>query len=163
MKSKSAFLAILFLTVSGASLAFATGQFDVTCTGGSWTVSLNVANLSGNGGTNFVTPVASAANQVTINVTSTQLSGNWRVDISRTDIAWNAGLRLYARRTADGTGTGTITGGTTYQQITTTQTAFFSGTRARNGITVQYQLDGLSVTLGQNNFTTTVNYTLVDS
>ncbi|MBN2354199.1 MAG: hypothetical protein JXD23_16645 [Spirochaetales bacterium] len=164
MKSIFAFCAI-FLFFSVNSL-FSLGQFDVTCTGGNWNVTLSAANLTGGAGTDFVSQVESSSDLVNIDVTVTQLNGNWRVDIRRTDVAWNGALSLYARRTTDGTpggGSGaSISGGTTYLQLTTTDQQFFSGRRTRSGIKIQLRLNGLSVNLGQETYRTTINYTLVD-
>ena len=163
LKLVSSFFLIFFFSI--ASLA-ATGQFDVVCTGGNWDVTLSAANLTGGAGTDFVSQIESSSDLVNIDVTLTQPNGNWRVDIRRTDVAWNGALSLYARRTADGTPGGgsnaSITGGTTYLQLTTTDQQFFSGRRTRTGIKIQLRLNGLSVNLGQATYRTTINYTLVD-
>lgn len=156
----------IFLTFS--AIAFAGGQIDMTVPGGGWTVTRGPAQLIGAAGTDLDPDEESAADLVDIDIHNLlgNNMNNWRVDIRRSDTLWHANLSLYARRTADGTAGGgtnpSITGGTNYQLITTTDTAFFSGRRARSGVKVQLYLTGISVALGVNTYTTTIIYTEVD-
>jgi hypothetical protein len=88
---------------------------------------------------------------------------NWHIDISRADTTWHTDLHVYVRRTGSGTGA-TLTGGTTYQEITTTATFFFSGSGGVcRGIPVRYQISGSFASLGvpAGNYSTTITYTVI--
>jgi hypothetical protein len=160
-------LLILFLCAV-VTPSHAGGQMDVTIPGGAWTVTRGPLQLTGAAGTDLDPDEESAANLVDIDIYPIFGNlGNWRLDIRRTDTLWHADLSLYARRTGNGTaGSGSnpsITGGTNYQLLTTTDTSFFSGYRGRTNIPVQLRLTGMSVTLGVNAYRTTITYTLVDT
>ena len=127
--------------------------------GGAWTLNLNVTNLSGGGGSDFTMPQQSPTNQVTLRITGAAGLA-WHVVVDKTDTTWDSSLHLWVKRTANGTGTGTITGGTTYLEVTGAAQTFFSGTLNRQLITIQLQFTGASVTLGANSFVTTVRYTV---
>ena len=113
-------------------------------------------NLTGGAGTGFDDWYESAASAKTVSVLFP--SGNWRVDVSRSDIAWDSDLQVYVRRTG-----GSVTGGSNYQQITTTATTFFSGT-GWAFVPVQYRISGNFIALGVSPglYRTVVTYTLYD-
>ncbi len=130
-----------------------------------WAVgTFGVAQITGGAGTDFTSTQTTAANWVDIDITLGSSNSKWRVDVSKADTTWNA--NLYIQRTADGTGDAhplsSITGGTIYQEITSTTSAFFSGQRARTDVKAQLQLQGLSATVGPHNFVTTVTFTLTE-
>jgi hypothetical protein len=127
--------------------------------GGRWTIDLDDTSLSGGAGTDFASPVESAADLVDVDVSNPQNA--WRIDIRRTDSVWHANLRIYARRTTDGTGSGTVSGGTTYQEITTVDQPFITGTLGRSNMKVQLAVD-VEVSVGIDNFSTTIYYTATD-
>lgn len=70
---------------------------------------------------------------------------------------------LFVKRTSDGTGGGTISGGTTYQQITDTDQSFFTGTGGKKAVTIEFKLDNVSVQIPFGTYTTSVIYTIVDT
>jgi hypothetical protein len=165
MRYSALFCIIIFLLSPG--LAAASGQIYVSLPGGDWTVTRGPLDLTGGAGTDLDPDEESASDLITINIV--YFLGNygyWRVDVQRTDTVWHTDLSLYIRRTTDGTaGSGSnpyITGGTNYQEITTVAQEFFNGHRARSNIDAQLRLDGMSVNLGQNTYTTTITYTLID-
>lgn len=135
---------------------------DITATG-SWTLAIGAGDLVTGPGSDLNGTYASAAAQVTIDIVNVPgPDGQWRVDVRRSDAAWHADLVLWARRTGDGAGTGSIAGGTVYQPVGTTDAESFSGGRDRTGISVQFQLTGVSVGVPPATYTTTVIYTVVD-
>ena len=151
-------LALLWLLA-----ALPAGGQTITLTG-SWTLTLSAADLQPPGpGLNFTTPRDSADNQVLINTTR---PGNtlhtvlvYRIDSP----GWNAALTLRVIRTGDGTGTGTISGGTDPGVIVpagqANRVAFFDVRRNRSNIPIKLRLDGLTVALGAPaTYTTTVYY-----
>lgn len=132
---------------------------NITITG-SWSLSIGSGNLQGGAGSNLTATYTSATNQVTMAVTTTLT--NWRVDILRIDSNWNANLVLSIRRTSSGTGTGTVSGGTTYLTITTTSQTFVTGSGNRSGIALQERIGGVSVSIPPGTYTTTIQFTAVD-
>ena len=125
---------------------------------GSWTLTIDVSNLIGGPGTDLTDMYESAANQIVIDVSATG-NTSWRVDVSKSDITWPGQFHLDVQRTGDGTGNGTVSGGLTYQEITSTDTEFYQGTKKRENVPVQLRLRGVSVV--PNTYTTTVYYTVV--
>jgi hypothetical protein len=86
----------------------------------------------------------------------------WRVDVSRSDVEWNNNLVLYVRRTSNGVGDGTISGGGEYQEVTSSPSALFSGVNNRQFIYVQYKLAGESVQVPIDRYISNVTFTVVD-
>ena len=131
---------------------------------GKWTLTLRATDLIGGAGTDYLSEQESAVDQISITISKTATPTTpWRMDIKRVDINWNPNLHLYGRRTADGTGTGTINGGTVYQEITLTDQEFFTGTGERSKIEVQLKLSGISVfNLVEDTFDTTLYYTVTE-
>jgi len=80
---------------------------------GSWTLTIDVSNLIGGPGTDLTDMYESAANQIVINVSATG-NTSWRVDVRKSDITWPGQFHLDVRRTGNGTGNGTVSGGLTY-------------------------------------------------
>jgi len=136
---------------------------EITLTNNWTTPSFGITNLAGGAGTDFsATPWESAANAVELEVKFS--NPPWTVSVRKVDSAWNAVLHLSVRRTGPGTGGGTLSGGTTYQEITGTDTAFFSATGGdKKNIPLQFQISGVTVTLGAATFSTTVYYTVTDT
>lgn len=131
---------------------------NISASGG-WTLSLSSSNLTGGAGSDLTATYTSTANATILNVASPG-NGTWRVYINRNDSSWPADFLLYAQRTSTGTGSGTISGGTSYQQITTGQVSFFTGSKNRTGINIRYQLRGASIQVSPGTYNTTVVYTI---
>jgi hypothetical protein len=124
-----------------------------------WNVgTFDVTSLTGGAGSDF-TGTHEQLSQLALMEIKNANAG-WRLDVSRADTLWPAGVRLYVRRNGDGTGTGTITGGTSYQEVTTVNTELFRGTLARKDIPMQFMVTGVSVSGGAGSFSTTVTYTV---
>lgn len=87
----------------------------------------------------------------------------WRVDVRKLDVTWHTSFSLYVRRTSDGVGTGSISGGTNYQKVTNTDQSFFTGSNNRYRINVQCKLTGVSLSIPPGEYTTTLVFTVVDT
>lgn len=88
----------------------------------------------------------------------------WQLEISRLDTNWPAGVSLLAKRVTDGTGPGSIAGGTDFLPITAADQVFFNGVGDRSAIEVQLQIEGVSVTtVGVDTYTTTIYYTVTET
>jgi hypothetical protein len=147
---------VTILTLSSVSHAEAQ---DISAVGG-WTETIDSSDLVSGAGSDLAGTYESNADATTIDITH---DPQWRVDIHRTDTNWSLDFTLYARRTSDGSGSGSISGGTSYMEITTVGTQFFTGSENRSGIDAQYQLTGMSVGVSPDTYSTTVTYTVVDN
>ena len=127
---------------------------------GSWTRTIDAADLQGLAGSDLNPVYESATNQIGIDIRQT--GTNWRVDIKKVDTNWHGNFHLFVRRASNGNGSGSISGGTTYQEVTDIDQAFFSGSSTRNFIDIQLRLEGVSVQIPQDSYTTTVYYTVTE-
>jgi hypothetical protein len=157
-------LCILALLIALALLSMRpAGAMDIVALG-SWSEIIDSSDLIGGAGGTLTSTYESALNQIELSILNTaDMNDSWRVDIRRLDITWPASLTLYAQRTSDGTGLGSISGGASYQVIGTTDAAFFSGTGDRDTITLQLKLTDMSIQITPDTYSTTVVYTLVDT
>jgi hypothetical protein len=133
---------------------------NITVTG-TWIRSIGLGDLQGGPGSDLITTYESPAGQVTMRISG---AGNraWRVDVLRIDSSWHPDLVLSIRRTGNGTGPGTIAGGTAYLPILTTSQAFVTGSGNLSGIPFQERLSGVSVSIPAGSYATTIQYTVVD-
>jgi hypothetical protein len=136
---------------------------DLSATGG-WSKTVNASDLVSGAGSNLVDTYESTTEATNITISScTDDSDNWRVDVRREDGGgWYGDFTLYVQRTSDGTGTGFISDGLSYLEITSTDTQFFSGAGDRSNINIQYQLTGMSIYVSPSNYNTNIIFTVVD-
>jgi hypothetical protein len=129
---------------------------------GKWTIgNLDENDLTGGAGTDFPGTWESVPDLIDIDVIKAQ--DYWQVEISKVDAPWPSQVQVWARRTTDGTGSpATITGGSTYQQVTGTDQPFFSGTGDVTAIKVQLKLEGVTVGVNMDDYTTIISYTVTD-
>jgi len=146
--------ALLGLTESAAAI-------DVVVTG-NWSETIDAADLVGGAGTNLTSSHESPSDQVSLRVSNTAGVGDaWSIDVHRVDgVSWSGSIALYARRTGDGGGS--VTGGITYQSITTTAQSFFSGSDDVSEIAIQLKLDGMSIQIAPDTYAAMVIFTVVD-
>ncbi len=148
----------LVLTLTLSIMGAASGQ-DITATGG-WTETIDAGDLQSGAGSDLVGTYNSGAAATAISVT---YGTSWEVDVSRTDGTWHPDFSLYTQRTSDGTGAGTISGGTAYVEITGVDTEFFSGTQDRSDVGTGYELTGMSINAAPATYNTTVTFTIVST
>jgi hypothetical protein len=139
-------------------VSFPVSAGDIVATGG-WNETVDSSDLTSGAGSDLASTYQSIASATDLDVTA---AADYRVDVRRTDGTWSGDFTLSVRRTAIGGGSGTVSGGTTYQSVTTTDAEFFTGNGNRSGIKLQYQLEGMSVSISPDTYTTTVTYTIVD-
>jgi len=145
------------LSVSGA------GAIDIAVTG-PWSLTIDEDDLIAGAGSDLISTYESNTDQVSIVISNTTGNDdNWRVDVRRTDTTWHSDFVLSIKRTGDGTGGGSITDGTTYQQVGTTNSEMFSGAGDRSNIPIQLQLGGVSLQVAPDTYSTTITYTVVDT
>lgn len=133
---------------------------EITVTG-SWSLTIGLGDMQGGAGSDFNPTYESAADQISIDIKGKKVA-DWRVYVSKVDITWDNRMLLYVRITDPGTGPGSLSGGSTYQQITDTDQEFFSGGKNRQDIKAQLQLDDMTVEIPQNTYITTVYYTVIE-
>lgn len=153
-------VSVLLLLAGQVSEAAKIISIDVT---GDWSVTIDASYLQAGAGSDLRSSYESAGDAALLTIVGTQNKHDvWQVDIRRTDTTWPSDLTLSVRRTGAGTGNGGISGGAAYQEIGTTDTEFFSGTGDRSGIPLQFKLEGMSLQVPPNTYSTTITYTVVD-
>ena len=153
----------LFFLVPLLLLLTRAEAIDVSATGG-WSETVDQADLVSGAGSDLIDTYESTANATVIDVTNTiDKHDEWRIDVRRVDGGgWHGDFTIYAKRTSDGNGQGSISGGLSYIEITTTDLQFFSGAGALWSIDVQYELTGMSIGVAPTNYSTTIIFTVVD-
>lgn len=132
---------------------------DISATGG-WNETVGPTDLISGAGSDLKSTYTSAEGATILNITRAW-AWPWRVDVRRSDKNWPSGLTLYVRRRSDGSGHGSISGGTAYVSISTTDQTFFNGSGNRSGINCQYQLTGMSIDISPGTYSTTIIYTII--
>lgn len=150
---------VLFLT--GALIILNFAEAASVNINGSWLFTINQTNLQGQAGTDLVSSYQSPAGQITMDMAPGGKKG-WNVSVFRLDTSWNANFVLQIMRTGTGSGTGTVSGGTTYLTITTINQTFVTGTGVLSGIPLMEQLTGVSVSIPAATYTTTIQFTATD-
>jgi hypothetical protein len=155
MKLLIIFTAIFF------SLAHAEAKQVKISAAGGWNFTVDASDLTpGPGGDMADKESAPSATFLTVSVKGPGWKVEvWRVDARRSDTVWDGNLILYVRRTSDGTGSGTVSGGSSYIPVGLTNTPFFSGSESKSNMGVQYRL-GSSVSVPPGSYGTTVIYTI---
>ena len=150
---------VLILLLSLVGPAGVCQAITATLDSTGWTEYINTDDLLNGAGSDLTVDYWS----VIFNMDITGTLGNWQVDVRRSDIDWNTGITLSTRRVTDGTGSGTITGGTGWQGLQTTDNYFFNGSQDRTGINLRCTVTNISVLLGAHFYTTTIIYTVYDN
>lgn len=131
---------------------------------GSWSTTVDAQDLLSGAGSDLADTQTSTSNQVTLDISGTTGdTDNWSVNIRRTDTTWDSDFTVYVRRTGGGTGGGTISGGTTFQAVTTTDAQLFTGAGDRSGIQLEFKVTGFSVSaIPVDSYATSLTYSIVD-
>ena len=146
---------LIFICVEGQAQ-------DITVTG-AWSETIDAMDLLSGAGSD-IAPIDSGTSQLTIDL-AISTSNSWNVSIIRNNTNWHSNLILSAKRTSDGTGLGTISGGTSWQEVTNSSAGFFGGVGEpgnRTGISVQLKLQS-SITVPQGNYSSTITFYFVEN
>ena len=127
---------------------------------GDWSTTLGALDLEAGAGSELTGVHQSDTDHAVISIAGA--TGPWRVDARKSDLTWDSALQLAVRRTSDGTGSGSISGGTSYLDVSAFDATLFSGDADRDGVDLQIRLSGVSAALGASSFSTTLTYTVVD-
>lgn len=129
---------------------------------GEWVKIVGSTELIMGAGSELRSSYMSAENATTLNINRARGKDYyWRVEVKRIDVNWPSGLTLYVRRTSDGIGYGSISGGTTFIPISSINQIFFEGSDNRSSINCQYKLDGVSIDISPGSYITTIIYTVI--
>jgi hypothetical protein len=126
---------------------------------GNWSRTIDSSDLVGGAGSALNSQYQSASAATTLDVSGALLS-SWNVTARIATGTWNGNFHLSVKRTSNGSGLGSISGGTSFTELTSVDTQIFSGSLNRSGITIQYQLTGVSVTVAPNTYSSSVIYTI---
>lgn len=132
---------------------------------GSWIYTIANTEIT-EAGNDFQGSFESATNQLVFNRNATSyLTPSWSVTIKKFDILWNSNMKLWIRRTGDGTGVSgsTISNGANYLEIVNTPTNFFNGYKEVDEIPLQLKLTGISVTIPANAYYTLLTFTITEN
>ena len=158
MKNKF-YLTLLFMFLFSL---YSEAQLSITSSG-DWLEVIDSSDLISGAGSDLKSSYESAQNATVLSISGSQDPLDaWHVNIRRIDSTWHNNFILYARRTSDGTGNGSISDGTSYIIVDTTDSFFFSGSGDRSGINIQYKLEGMSIQIPPNNYSTNIVFTVVD-
>ncbi len=97
--------------------------------------------------------------QALINLTI-NTSRSYRISVRRADTNWDNRLSFYVRRTGNGSGRGSIFGGTDFLLLDNFDRTFFEGFFTRSSIPIQYEFRNLSVLVPADGHTSAVVYTI---
>ena len=141
-------------------------QRTLTIGGNNWTVAVPSITEAG---TNYSGTYESATNQILLSASVPLLLSSGKVSVRyEANPTWNSNLILHAKRTGDGTTVCllcSITGGTAYQTITTTDIELFRiaavlALASYSNIPIQLQLSGVSVTIPAATYNSRVVFTI---
>ena len=142
------------ITAFLALLAPARG-YDLNSSGG-WNVDISATNLINYAGSNLQPELESPAGVSNLSVSNG--NGNWTVSMRKS--GGHSNVRIFVKRTSSGSGNGNISGGTSYLELTGSDTDFFSGTQDKAGISLQYKLTGLSIDIPPAVYLSSITFTI---
>ncbi len=174
---KIAIIFFVFLACCASSMAQ-----SLSISGTTWLPTVSTVTEAGNDYSGST--LTSASNQSLLSVTMPNAffilvltSNHYTVQIKsiNSGASWSAaGLKIYAKRTGNGSGGGSsilgisdISGGNaTFQELSSSDAYFFEGnnygTTPRSGIPIQFQITGVSVLAPVANYSTSIIFTLID-
>ena len=148
---------ILWKTLFVLALSGASQSADLT-SGGDWVASVTAANLVSGAGSDLQAQFESVSGVTTLTITN--VSGAWSLRARRSGSQWHGDVTAYVKRTSDGSGSGSISGGTAYVALASTDTEIFSGSGARGSISLQFKLTGLSKTVSPATYLSSIIFTV---
>lgn len=154
---------LFFILIAFTPVLLSAGSVDAN---GSWTETIRSTNLTAGAGSDLSATYTSPADQASVDITlTTEAADQWRVDVKKSDMNWHADTHLFIRRSSDGSpgmSGATISGGTSYMEVTDVDQAFFSGSGDRLNAGIQFRLTGFSVQVPPGSYSTTVILTFID-
>ncbi|MDB6056441.1 MAG: hypothetical protein JWO95_285 [Verrucomicrobiales bacterium] len=128
-------------------------------TSGDWTRQINAADLSRGAGSHLISQHESPVGVTLVSVSNTS-GGAWRLKVRRSGGLWHSNVGLRVRRCGDGSGTGYVTGGEPYVDLSNIDAQICSGAGDRSYVSLQFEIVGVSTTLSPASYNTSVVFTL---
>ncbi len=122
--------------------------------------SFNYSNIKA--GEDYELETSSQRDGATLSIKKLKKNSYWSVTVYKSDINWNRSVKVYVRRTNNGSGSGSTWGGSNYRQIRNIPLTFLQGSGTLSNIYLQYKLSGISVNLPSNTYYTDIVYTLYE-
>jgi hypothetical protein len=86
----------------------------------------------------------------------------WRIEVHMEEVVWSGSLHLWIRRTSDGVGDGSLSGGTVYQELSGSPQSFIEGTGNVDDVMLRIKLTGVSIQLPPASYGAMIYLTVVD-
>ena len=144
--------ALLVLVLSGAG-----HSADLTSSG-DWVLGVNATNLVARAGSDLQAKFESASGVTTLTISNA--TGAWSLRARRSGGQWNGAVAMQVKRTSDGSGSGSNTGGNAYVDVSGTDSEIFSGSGNRSGISLQFKLTGLTTKVAPATYLSSVIFTV---
>jgi hypothetical protein len=132
---------------------------------GNWYLTIQSTEIT-EAGNDFTGNYESAVNQMLFSRNATsQYKPNWNVTINKSDVFWHSNLKLWIRRTGDGTQVSgsTINNGANYLEVLNTPVNFFDGYKEVDEVPLQLKITGLSVIIPANSYYTLLTFTVTEN
>ncbi|AWV98880.1 hypothetical protein [Arcticibacterium luteifluviistationis] len=130
-----------------------------------WNTSVSSSEII-EAGLDYSGTITSDPDQTTINFNGGKMPESYYITVQKNDNGLD-GLSLWVRRTGDGNGSpfATVSGGTTFMQVTDSGEILYSGINNKGGgtrrhVPIQYQFRGISVLLPVKTYSINVIYTI---
>lgn len=125
---------------------------------GDWTETLTASTLASGAGSDLPNQLESIAGVTTLTITNAP--GAWSVRARRASSQWNNNFALFVRRTSGGSGSGSISGGEGYVEITGSDAEIFAGSESRSSISLQFKLTGLASNVAADTYLSSIIFTV---
>ena len=158
MRITTKFLILLIIFVS-ITLWKTIEAIDITVTG-DWFLTIDASDLQAGAGSDLNPTYFSATDQILIDIENT--SASWAVSVRGTIPNWHLDFQFGVMRTTDGSGSGSISGGTSWLVVSGVDQEFFTGSLPRSNVSVQCGLTGLSVQVAPDNYLANIIYTVTE-
>ena len=143
---------LLVLALSGS-----VRSADIT-TIGDWVTTVTAANLVAGAGSDLQAQFESISGVTTLTIFNTAEA--WSLRARRSGNQWDGAVTVYVKRTSNGSGSGNISGGNAYVELTGTDGEIFSGSGNRSAISLQFKLTGLSKTVSPATYLSSIIFTV---
>jgi hypothetical protein len=124
---------------------------------GTWYEMISAADLVAGAGSNLRAPIDSAGGTTVLSVAA---AGAWQVKARCDSGAMPAGTTIWVRRVSNGTGSGTISGGEAFVQLSATDSDFFSGSDTRSSISIQFRITGLNCSAAPGSYSSPITFSV---
>lgn len=149
---------IILITTFALCLA-ATAKAGDLVSSGDWSETITAANLASGAGSDLTPQIESVSGVTTLTITNAP--GAWSIVARRSSTTWHADLAVSVKRVSDGSGTGTITGGSAYLELSGSDVEIFTGSDDRSDISLQLKLTGLSKDVAPDTYISSIVFTVL--